>query len=152
MTDTTLSPAQYAEKISASRQRLTDFAQRCTDEQWASSPVDGDPRPVGVIVDHVGHAYEYLAKWITELINGGSPLVDSEIVDGLNADHAAQVGVPTPAQATGHLKSSGDALITVVNGLSPDQLELGEGRVARFLVIADRHADNHRTEIEEQLG
>jgi hypothetical protein len=151
MTDT-LSPAQYAEKIDASRQRLTDFARRCTGEQWASSPVDGDPRPVGVIVDHVGHAYEYLAKWITELIDGGSPLVDSEIVDGLNAAYATQVGLPTPAQVADHLKSSGDALIALTGTLTPDQLELGEGRVARFLVIADRHADNHRTEIEEQLG
>jgi hypothetical protein len=151
MTDN-LSPADHAAKIDASRQRLTEFAQRCTGEQWASSPVDGDPRPVGVIVDHVGNAYEYLAKWITEMIDGGSPLVDSEIVDGLNADHAASVGVPTPAEVTEHLKISGDALIALVNGLTPDQLELGEGRVARFLVIADRHADSHRTEIEENLG
>jgi hypothetical protein len=151
MTDN-LSPADHAARIDASRQRLTDFVQRCTDEQWASSPVDGDPRPVGVIADHIGHAYEYLTGWITDLISGGSPLVDSEIVDGLNADHAARPGVPTPAQVTEHLKSSGDALIALVDKLTPDQLELGEGRVARFLVIADRHADNHRQEIEEQLG
>jgi hypothetical protein len=151
MTDT-LSPAQYAEQINASRQRLTDFVERCTDEQWASSPVDGDPRPVGLIADHVAHAYEYLAGWITETVDGGSPQVTSEIVDGVNADHAARVGVPTPAQVTDHLKSSGDALIALASTLTTEQLELGEGRVARFLVIADRHADNHREEIQTQLA
>jgi hypothetical protein len=151
MTDT-LSPAQYAEQINASRQRLTDFVEGCTDEQWASSPVDGDPRPVGLIADHVAHAYEYLAGWITELLDGGSPQVDTDVIDGLNADHAADAEVPTPAQVTGHLKSSGDALIALVSGLQAAQLELSEGRVARFAIIAARHADSHREEIQEQLG
>jgi hypothetical protein len=151
MTDT-LSPAQRAEDIDASRQRLTDFVQSCTDEQWASSPVDGDPRPVGVIADHIAHAYEYLAGWIAEILDGGSPQVDGELVDDLNADHAAAIAIPTPAGVTEHLKSSGDTLIALVSGLEPDQLELGDGRVDRFAMIAARHADNHRQEIEEQLG
>ena len=150
MTDN-LSPAGHAANIDAARQRLTDFVQGCTEAQWASSPVDGDPRPVGVISDHVAHAYEYLAGWISEIVDGGSPQVDSEIVDELNADHAAGVSVPTQAQVAEHLKSSGDTLIALVGGLEPAQLELGEGRVARFAMIAARHADSHRQEIEEQL-
>ena len=153
MTDN-LSPADHAAEIDAARQRLTAFVEDCTEAQWASSPVDGDPRPVGVITDHVANAYEYLAGWITELLEGGSPHVDSNVVDGLNADHAATdaVPTPTPAQVTEHLKSSGDALISLVNGLDAAQLELGDGRVARFAVIAARHADSHREEIQEQLG
>jgi hypothetical protein len=151
MTDN-LSPADHAADIDAARQRLTEFVQHCTDEQWASSPVDGDPRPVGVIADHVAHAYEYLAGWITEIVEGGSPHVDTDVVDGLNAEHAADGAVPSPAQVTEHLKSSGDTLITLVSGLNAAQLDLGEGRVARFAMIAARHADSHRQEIEEQLG
>jgi hypothetical protein len=153
MTDN-LSPADHAENIDAARQRLTDFVQGCTEAQWTSSPVDGDPRPVGVITDHVANAYEYLAGWITEIIDGGSPHVDSDVVDGLNADHAATdaVPTPTPAQVADHLKASGDVLITLVGGLDAAQLELGEGRIARFAVIAARHADSHREEIREQLA
>ncbi|HET7015268.1 MAG TPA: DinB family protein [Streptosporangiaceae bacterium] len=151
MTDT-LSPAQRAEEIDASRQRLTDFIQGCTEAQWESSPVEGDPRPVGVITDHVAHAYEYLAGWITEILSGGSPHVDGELVDDLNAGHAASGAVPTQAQVTDHLKSSGDVLITLVGGLEQAQLELGDGRVDRFAMIAARHADSHREEIQENLG
>jgi DinB superfamily len=151
MTDN-LSPADHAAEIDAARQRLTEFVQGCTDAQWASAPVDGDPRPVAVIADHVAHAYEYLAGWITEIAAGGSPHVDNEVVDGLNADHAAGRGVPTQAQVTDHLKESGDTLIALVSGLEPAQLELAEGRVARFAIIAARHADSHREEIQERLG
>jgi hypothetical protein len=152
MTDN-LSPADLAAEIDAARQRLTAFVEGCTEAQWASSPVEGDPRPVGVITDHVANAYEYLAGWITEILDGGSPQVDSDVVDGLNAEHASTEAVPTPtpAQVTGHLKASGDALISLVNGLDAAQLELGEGRVARFAVIAARHADSHREEIQKNL-
>jgi hypothetical protein len=150
MTDN-LSPADHAAIIDAARQRLTDFVQGCTEAQWVASPVDGDPRPVGVIADHVAHAYEYLAGWISEIIVGGSPHVDNEVVDELNADHAT-AAIPTPAQVTDHLKSAGDVLISLVSSLKPAQLELGEGRVARFAFIAARHADSHREEIQEQLG
>jgi hypothetical protein len=147
-----LSPAQHAAAIEEARQRLADFVLRCTDEQWGSAPVDGDPRPVGVITDHVAHAYEYLAGWIGEILAGGSPEVTSELVDGLNAEHAESAGSITPAQVATHLKTSGDALISLIGNLEPAQLELGDGRVARFAVIAARHAESHRGEIEDALG
>jgi hypothetical protein len=150
MTDN-LSPADHAANIDAARQRLTDFVQGCTEAQWLASPVDGDPRPVGLIADHVAHAYEYLAGWINEIIVGGSPHVDNEVVDELNADHATSA-IPTPAGVTAHLKSSGDVLIALVSGLNAAQLELGDGRVARFAVIAARHADSHRQEIEDSAS
>jgi hypothetical protein len=147
-----LSPAQHAAAIDAARQRLIAFVLGCTGEQWRSSPVDGDPRPVSVITDHVAHAYEYLAGWIGEIVAGGSPAVSSALVDELNAEHAADAGSVTTAQVAGHLKSSGDALIGLVQGLEPAQLDLAGGRVRRLAEIAARHADNHRTEIEAALG
>lgn len=146
-----LSPAQHAAAIEESRQRMSDFVLRCTDAQWESAPVDGDPRPVGVITDHVAHAYEYLANWIGELLAGGSPEVNSDLVDQLNAEHAASAGPVTPAHVAAHLKNSGDALINLIKDLEPGQLELGDGRVARMAVIAARHADGHRDEIEAAL-
>ena len=147
-----LSPAQHAVAIEESRQRLINFVLQCTDEQWQCVLVEGDPRPIGVITDHVAHAYEYLAGWIGELLAGASPEVSSEIVDGLNAEHAAEAAGMTPARVAGHLKTSGDALINLIKGLEPAQLELGDGRVGRFAVIAARHADGHREEIQAALG
>src|SRR5207247_10247680 len=51
--------AQYAAAIAEARQRLISFAGGCSDGDWNASPLDGDPRPVGVVVDHVAHSYEY---------------------------------------------------------------------------------------------
>ena len=152
MNDEVLSPAQHAAAIDDSRQRLCDFALGCTDEQWRSAPIEGDPRSVSVITDHVAHAYEYLADWITRMLSGESPEVTSDIVDGLNAEHATAAAGLSQRQVTDHLKSSGDALITLISGLEPSQLELGGGRVSRFAEIAARHADAHRSEIEAAIS
>lgn len=147
-----LSPAAYAQAIADARQRLIAFLQRCTDGDWRSAPVDGDPRPVGVIADHVADAYEYLAGWIRDLLAGNPVDVNSDIVDELNAEHASDTGAVTPAHVAGHLRSSGDALIALVAGLEPGQLDLDDGRVRRLAIIAARHADNHRAEIEAALA
>src|SRR5215468_2691120 len=147
-----LSPAAHAQAIDESRQRLILFVQDCGDSQWNSAPVDGDPRPVGVIADHVAHAYEYLAGWIGDLVAGRPVHVDLEVVDDLNAGHAGEAIEVTPASVAGHLRSSGDELIALIAGLEPAQLDLDGGRVRRFAVIAARHADGHRTEIESALA
>ena len=63
-------PAAYAADIEAARDRLIAFASGCGDEEWRAAPLDGDPRPVGVVVDHVADSYEYLAGWIRQLVAG----------------------------------------------------------------------------------
>jgi len=151
MTDT-ISPADHAAAIEQARQRLIRFVQRCTDGDWRSAPVAGDPRTVGVIADHVAHSYEYLAGWIADLTAGRPVEVNSDVVDALNAEHAAEADTVTQAHVTGHLRSSGDAMVALVAGLEPEQLGLGDGRVGRLATIAARHADNHRTEIEAALA
>jgi len=147
-----MTPADHARSIEDARQRLISFVQQCPDAEWRAAPVDGDPRAVGVIADHVAHAYEYLAGWIGDLVAGKPVDVTAEIVDDLNAGHAGQAGAPTPGEVAVHLSSSGDALIGLVRGLEPAQLDLDGGRVRRFAQIAARHADSHRTEIEAALG
>jgi hypothetical protein len=151
MTDD-LSSAAHAQAIADARQRLIAFLQRCTDGDWRAAPVDGDPRPVGVIADHVADAYEYLGGWISDLMAGQPVEVNTDIVDELNAEHAIDAGAVTPAHVAGHLRSSGDALIALVAGLEPGQLDLDGGRVRRLAIIAARHADNHRAEIEAALA
>jgi hypothetical protein len=126
--------------------------QHCPEAEWRAAPVDGDPRALGVIADHVAHAYEYLAGWISDLVAGRPVDVNAEIVDDLNATHAAGTGAPTPGEVAAHLSASGDALIGLISGLGPAQLDLDGGRVRRFAQIAARHADSHRTEIEAALG
>src|SRR6185295_16650712 len=110
------------------------------DTDWRSAPLDGDPRPVGVVVDHVAHAYEYLAGWMRQLVAGQPVDVNNEVVDELNAEHARTAGSVTRAGAAGHLRRSGA------------DLAAGDGRVRRLAQVAIRHADDHRSEIEAALA
>ncbi len=151
MTDE-MTPADHARSIDEARQRLISFVRQCTDTDWRAAPVDGDPRPVGVIADHVAHSYEYLGGWISDLVAGKPVDVNAEVVDDLNAGHAGGAGMLTPAEVVGHLGSSGDALIALISGLESAKLDLDGGRVRRFAQVAARHPDNHRTEIEVALA
>lgn len=150
--DRELSPAEHAQAIDGARHRFLRFVQGCTEGEWLEAPVEGDPRPVGVIADHVAHAYEYLAGWIADLTSGREVDVNAAIVDDLNAEHAADAVGVSAAHVAEHLRSAGDALIALVAGLRPEQLELGDGRVRRLAVIAARHPDSHRDEIRASLA
>ncbi|MGN6793760.1 MAG: DinB family protein [Streptosporangiaceae bacterium] len=147
MTDD-LSPADYAQAIDEARQRLVAFIEQCPDDVWRSAPVAGDPRPVGVIADHVAHAYEYLADWISDVAAGKKVALSIELVDDLNAGHASDAAGITRPQVAEHLRSSGDELIALINGLEAPQLDLDDGRIRRLATIAARHADGHRAEFE----
>ena len=146
------SPAQYAADIADARDRLIAFAESCTARQWGAAPLEGDPRPVGVVVDHVAHAYEYLAGWIHEILMGQEVTVDSDLVDALNAEHAAAAAAVTNAEAVARLRRSGAAISELVSGCTAADLKAGDGRVERLAQIAARHADGHRAEMEAALA
>jgi hypothetical protein len=152
MDEDTRSPAELAAAIDAARERLTGFVHSCTDAQWRSAPLDGDPRPVGVVVDHVADAYEYLAGWLRQLVAGQPVEVNNEVVDALNDQHARVAGSVSRADAVGHLRRSGADISELVAGLSAEELAAGDGRVRRLAQIAIRHADDHRSEIEAALA
>jgi hypothetical protein len=152
MSDDARSPAQYASDIDAARERLVAFVSGCTDEQWKAAPLHGDPRPVGVVVDHVADSYEYLTGWMRQVLAGEAVTVDGDVVDALNAEHAAGAAAVTPAEAIEHLRRSGAAMSQLVAGCTAEELQAGQGRVERFAQIAIRHADSHRAEIEAGLA
>jgi len=145
-------PADYAAEIEAARDRLIAFTDGCSEAQWRAAPLEGDPRPVAVVVDHVADSYEYLAGWIRQLLACRPVEVTGEIVDNLNAEHAAQAAAVSQADAAEHLQRSGAAISALIAGLSEDELAAGDGRVRRFAQIAIRHADDHRTDIETALA
>ena len=151
MSDDARSPAQYAAAIDAAMERLVAFAAGCSPEQWRAAPLDGDPRPVGVIVDHVAHAYDYMGGWVRRILAGEDVAVDATTVDELNAEHAAAPAL-TPDEAIKHLRSSGAAFGGLVGGCSAVDLQAGGGRVERFAQIGIRHPDDHRAELEAALG
>ena len=144
---------ELAAEIAAARARLIEFVGRCPPGQWTSSPLAGDdPRTVAVIVDHVADAYEYLGSWVERLARGEPAPVTPDLVDKLNARHAAAVGMPTSEAAVEHLVRSGDAFVALIGSLGAEQLSADEGRITRFAQIAARHADSHRADLEAALG
>jgi len=151
MGDDVRTPAQYAADIDAARERLVAFAAGCPPEQWRAAPLDGDPRPVGVIVDHVADAYDYMGGWVQRILAGEDVAVDGTTVDAINAEHAVAPAA-TPDEAITHLRSSGAAFSSLVAGCSAADLQAGDGRVERFAQIAIRHPDDHRAELEAALG
>jgi hypothetical protein len=145
-------PAAYAADIDAARDRMIAFVTGCSEEEWRSAPLDGDPRPVGVVVDHVADAYDYLAEFIRQVVAGQQVEVNSDVVDALNARHAGAAAAVSKADATGHLRRSGAAISGLVAGLTAVDLDAGEGRVRRMAWIAAKHADDHRADIESALA
>ena len=145
-------PAAYAADIDEARERMVAFVTGCTEEQWRSAPLDGDPRPVGVVVDHVADAYDYLAGFIRQIVAGQHVVVNNDVVDALNARHAQAAGAVSIADATGHLRRSGAAISELVAGLSAADLAAGDGRVRRLAWVAARHADGHRADLETALA
>jgi hypothetical protein len=152
MADDEQDAAAHAAGIEAARDRLIAFAIGCSEQEWRAAPLDGDPRPVAVVVDHVADSYEYMAGWIRQLVAGQPVAVTGETVDDLNADHAAEAVAVSQADAAEHLHRSGAAISALVASLSADDLAAGDGRVRLFAQIAIRHADNHRTDIETALA
>jgi len=144
---------ELAQEVAAARQRLIEFVVRCPADRWDTCPLaDGDPRSVGVIVDHVADAYEYIALWIGKLARNEAVEVNPTLVDELNARHSAAVTAPARDGVIEHLQRSGDAIVALVGSLAPDQLSVGDGRVARLAHIAAVHADAHRDELQAALG
>ncbi len=154
MTEDAGNPAACAAEIDAARDRLIGFVDGCTEEQWRAAPLalDGDPRPVAVVVDHVADACEYLAGWIRQIAAGEQVDVDSDTVDALNAEHAARAAAVTRAEATAHLRRSGSAISDLVAGLSAADLAADNGRARLLAQIAARHADGHRADLEAALA
>lgn len=148
-----VTPADHAAAIAAARDRLQAFAAACPDEAWRAVPLsnEGDRRSVGVIVDHVADACDYIGAWISAIVAGQDPQVGPELVDRFNAAHAASYTSVTQADAVAHLQRSGDAIIALIGGLTDSDLELAGGRVRRFAEILARHPDDHRVEITAAL-
>ena len=152
--EATATGAEMARAITDARDRLVVFATQCPAEAWECAVLEGagDPRPLGVVVDHVGHAYEYLARFIGAIVAGETPAIDGGVIDAINAEHAAVSVAITREAAVERLTRSGDALAALVGGLSEEQLDLMDGRVRRLAAIGARHADNHRAELDDALA
>ena len=152
MTEDAPDPAACAADIDATRERLIAFVAGCSEEEWRAAPLDGDPRPVAVVVDHVADAYDYLAGWMRQILAGQQVEVNDDVVDALNARHARKAAGVCRDDPREGMRPSGAADHELVAVLSDAELAAGVGRVRRLAWIAARHADDHRADIETALA
>jgi hypothetical protein len=145
------SAAELADAVVRNRDALITLARRCSREQWVSSPLSDDPRPVGVIIDHVADWYATLAPWVAALLAGEAVEVSQEIIDARNAVHASTATTVACDAVVSHLRQAGNAMADAIRPLSAAQLDADKGWVRRFAEVAARHSDDHRTDIEGAL-
>jgi hypothetical protein len=147
-----LTAGELADEVIRARDGLVSGARRISPEQWRARPLDGDDRPVGVVVDHVADSYGYLGRFVRQLLAGEVLELSAEIIDAFNARHATEAAAATPESAIAGLQVNGDAFAALIRPLAEADLDRGDGRVRGFALIAIRHADNHRAEIEAALA
>ena len=95
------------------------------------------------------HKWDHMFSWISlarrSLLYsrpaGAAVTVNSDVVDALNAGHAARAMAVTRSEAAEHLRRSGTAISQLVVGCTAADLQPGNGRVERLAQIAIR---NHR--------
>lgn len=147
-----LGAAELADAVIRARDGLVARARRISPDQWHARPLEGDDRPVGVVVDHVADSYGYLGRFVRQLLAGEALDLSTEIIDALNARHAAEATAATAESAIARLQENGDAFAALIRPLDEADLDRGDGRVRGFAFIATRHADNHGAEIEAALA
>src|SRR5579864_4873642 len=116
------SVAGLARDIRDARDRLITCVDLLPDGAWATALSRDDPRPIGIVCDHVAHSYEYLGGWVSELVSGREVAVTSGVVDELNARHA-QAPLRARGEVTAHIRQSCETLLELVGRLGPDDLE-----------------------------
>jgi hypothetical protein len=145
------SAAELADAVVRNRDALIMLAQRCSRPQWVSSPLTDDPRPIGVVVDHVADWYTTLARWVAALLARETLEVSHAIIDARNAVHASAATTVGCDAVVSHLRQAGNAMADAIRPLSTAQLDADKGWVRRFAEVAARHTDDHRAEIEGAL-
>lgn len=147
-----LAGSALADELREARQRLLETVQSCDAEQWRAAPIDdGDPRSVGVLIDHVADSYEYILRWMRQIVDGEIPEVSPAVVDGLNAQHARVARDRQPDEVSGRLQRLGDDAVNFLAARSDEDLLLQGGRVRRLAGILISHTQNHREDVERVL-
>jgi len=112
-----------AERLELGAGALAALARGLTDAEWQSRiPKDG--RKIGVVVHHVASIYP-LEIQLAETLAGGKPIVGVtwDVVNQVNADHAANNDGVTKEAALELLRISSAAAAAAIRSLSDEQLD-----------------------------
>ena len=112
-----------ADRLERGARALAAFAAGLTDTQW-QTPVPGDGRKVGVIVDHVASVYP-LEIQLAQTLAAGQRVtgVTMDDVHAMNAAHAKENGTITKEAALDHLRRNSAAAAAAIRALTDEELD-----------------------------
>lgn len=115
---------RLADRLEAHAQALIEFAQSLTPAQWQQAALDGDRRPVGVIVHHVASVYPVEIQ-LAQAAGAGNAMVDVtwDVINAMNAGHAGDNKGASQDAAIQLLKKNSADAAEAIRALSEEQLD-----------------------------
>lgn len=151
----------FAKEFEAKVQEATALLEKLSDGDWNRTTA-AEKWTVGVTAHHLARAFEAVAGIVTGIVSGKSPgNFTTGMLDGMNAQHAAEHANCTKAETIALLKKGVPAAAAVVRGLTDDQLAksgtvftdappmTAEQLITRGLII---HIDEHVGSIRKAVG
>ncbi|HEX5004581.1 MAG TPA: DinB family protein [Gemmatimonadales bacterium] len=152
-----------AARVEEGAAALEAFARGLSDAEWRTTVSARDPRPVGVVVHHVGEMYPIEIE-VARTVASGKPVagVTWEAVGELNAKHTTDHAHVTKEEALAHLRSRSKAAAEAVRQFTdaeldtaaPFSLSFDAPMTAQFVIEdhALRHAWHHLARIRAAVG
>ena len=115
---------QLANRIEEGATGLARFAQELSDDEWQLPVCATDHRSLGVLVHHVASMYPIEIEVVRAIAAGKAALeVTPEMVNEINAKHAAEHHGPDRAETLELLRRNSRAAAGAVRALTDDELD-----------------------------
>ena len=151
-----------ADRLEQGAHALAAFAAGLTEAQW-QTPVPGDGRKIGVIVDHVASVYPVEIQ-LAQTLAAGKPVtgVTMDDVHAMNAAHARENGTITKDAALDRLRRNSATAAAAIRALRDEQLDraaeaslYANAPITCQFMLEDhavRHSYHHLARIQKTLN
>jgi hypothetical protein len=151
-----------ADRIEQGAEALAAFVEGFSDAEW-KKVIPGEERSVGILVHHVANMYPVEIDLASQLASG-KPIegVTSDVVDGINADHAKEFSQVSKEEVLQFLRENSTAAANRVREFSDVDLDSAAAvslnanapLTAQFFLEdhALQHSFHHLKSIREALG
>jgi hypothetical protein len=122
---------ELAKRFAQANGDFIAYIEKIPEERWGKIVGAEDPRPVGVVANHVAWGYAFEQRHFQAMAAGQSlSAVSMAEIDTFNAEHARQWQSLSKGEVLAALRTTGEVVASWVRGLSDEQLE----RSGEFIV------------------
>ncbi len=110
-------------KFEAANEQVIAAVESCSDAQWGAISA-AEQWSAGVVAHHIAMGYSGILGFAQMIATGQTlPPLTTEMIDGMNAEHAQQFAKVTKAETLDLLRTNGSAAAAMLRGLSDEQLD-----------------------------